>query len=84
VRCRIKETKTSSGWRTVPLYKSAQEAITSQLSLKPNTDGYVFFDPKHNRRWAGDQVIRKRVWMKAIERSRVKYRNPYQTRHTYA
>jgi integrase len=84
VRGRIKETKTSSGWRTVPLSISAQEALGSQLSLNTNTDGYVFFDPKHNRRWASDQIIRKRVWMKAIESSGVEYRNPYQTRHTYA
>lgn len=84
VRGRIKEAKTSSGWRSVPLSKSAKIAIKSQLYFKTNSDGYVFFDPKYNARWASDQIIRKRVWMKAISNSGVEYRNPYQTRHTYA
>ncbi|WP_394168706.1 Arm DNA-binding domain-containing protein [Saccharospirillum alexandrii] len=84
VRGHIKETKTSSGWRSVPLSPSAYESLISQQFQRYNHDSFVFYDPKSMKRWGGDQIIRKRVWKKAIQASGVKYRNPYQTRHTYA
>lgn len=84
VRGRLKETKTNSGWRSVPLSEVAFETLKSQQKQSVNDDGFVFFDPKSMKRWASDQIIRKRVWKKAIKLSGVKYRNPYQTRHTYA
>ena len=31
-----------------------------------------------------DQAIRKVVWTPALQRANVKYRTPYQTRHTFA
>lgn len=81
---RIKETKTSSGLRTVPLSESAINCLIDLRSRSTNGDGFVFFDPKSNKRWKTDQFPRKRVWKPAIEKASVKYRNPYQTRHTYA
>ncbi|GGX55480.1 integrase [Saccharospirillum salsuginis] len=84
VRGRLKDTKTTSGWRSVTLSDKAVNCLRDQWSRQENQDGYVFYDPKYLRRWSDDQVIRKRVWMKAIKRSGVEYRNPYQTRHTYA
>jgi len=84
VRGFIKETKTTSGWRSVEMLPSALEAINSQKTLQLSDDGFVFYDPMTMVRWKDDQVVRKRVWKKAIRLSGVKYRNPYQTRHSYA
>jgi len=34
--------------------------------------------------WCSDVKIRDRVWIPALKEAGVRYRNPYQTRHTYA
>jgi len=34
--------------------------------------------------WKNDQAIRKIIWMPALNRAGLKYRNPYQTRHIFA
>lgn len=84
VRGLIKETKTSFGRRQVPLSIRALECLQEQKGLAESIDGYVFYDPKTKRRWKNDQFPRKRVWKSALEKAGVSYRNPYQTRHTYA
>ncbi|WP_245391747.1 tyrosine-type recombinase/integrase [Salinicola aestuarinus] len=43
------------------------------MSLNPLTG-----DP-----WTGDQAIRETVWTHALKRAGVRYRRPYQTRHTF-
>lgn len=79
----LKGTKTTAGIRTIELHPEAIDAISLQHRTE-NTPGYVFIDPKSDDRWKNDQVIRKRVWIPALKRAKVAYRNPYQTRHTYA
>jgi len=44
----------------------------------------VFQYPRTEARWTGDQAIRRTLWIPALKKAGVKYRNPYQTRHTYA
>nr|WP_309477333.1 tyrosine-type recombinase/integrase [Nitrosomonas supralitoralis] len=34
--------------------------------------------------WKSNQPIRKNVWILALKKAGIKYRNPYQTRHTFA
>lgn len=79
----IKTTKTKSGYRTVELNESSRAALESQRRANRYHD-MVFLDPLHNEPWKNDQRIRKRVWIPALERAKIKYRNPYQTRHTFA
>ena len=43
-----------------------------------------FLDPKTNKQWEGADAIRKKAWVPVLKRSGVRYRNPYQTRHTFA
>jgi len=43
-----------------------------------------FQNPRLERRWEGDQPIRKTLWTGILQNAGVRYRNPYQTRHTYA
>lgn len=80
---REKTTKTASGKRTVDLLPQAREALDNQFQY---TQGNirVFNDDKTDQPWLCDQAIRKRVWMPALKAAGIKYRNPYQTRHTFA
>lgn len=43
----------------------------------------VFLNPANGERWAGDKPIRQR-WQQLLLAAGVRYRNPYQTRHTFA
>jgi len=80
---REKDTKTKSGKRTVDLQSEALKALEAQKKHCKLSDR-VFLDPKTDKRWHSDQPIRKRVWIPALKAAGVEYRNPYQTRHTYA
>jgi integrase len=77
-------TKTASGRRSVKLLKPAMEALKAQKAHTFLADIEVFQNPRTLERWAGDGPIRKTMWMPAMKKSGVRYRRPYQTRHTYA
>ena len=80
---REKTTKTASGHRTINLNEHSATALRSQFGFTEKKLR-VFNDPKTNLPWANDQIIRKRVWKSALNTAGVEYRNPYQTRHTFA
>jgi integrase len=83
VRGITKQTKTAAGMRQVTLQPQAAEALQGQFKLT-GPSGTVFHDSRNNQPWKSDQTIRKTVWTPALERAGLKYRNPYQTRHTFA
>lgn len=77
--------KTTAGARTIDLLPRAIEALKTQKAqsyLHPS--GRVFLNPRTGDPWTGDQAIRKTLWAHALKRAGVRYRRPYQTRHTYA
>lgn len=78
----LKTTKTDKQ-RWVNLLPPAKAAIERQLELFKAPGGWVFPNPFTRRRWANDAKITRR-WTKALRRAGVRYRRPYQTRHTYA
>ena len=47
-------------------------------------DGWVFPDPKTGERWVDDWTPREMYWRPTLKRLGIRYRSPYQTRHTYA
>ncbi|MBW9245020.1 Arm DNA-binding domain-containing protein [Pseudomonas paracarnis] len=77
-------TKTAAGRRSVKLLKPAMEALKAQKSHTFLADAEVFQNPRTLDRWAGDGPIRKTMWVPAMKKAGVRYRRPYQTRHTYA
>jgi integrase len=83
VHGRIKGPKTSAGNRHVDLQQEAIVALGDQQKFSGATN-YVFLDPLSSLRWKDDQAIRKRVWIPTLKKAGVAYREPYQTRHTYA
>lgn len=77
-------TKTVSGKRSVKLLGPALEALNAQKAFTFLAGEEVFQNPRTLERWAGDGPIRKTMWVHALRKSGVRYRRPYQTRHTYA
>ena len=77
-------TKTAAGRRTVKLLRPAMEALKAQKPHTYQADSEVFQNPRTLERWAGDGPIRKTMWVPAMKKAGVRYRRPYQTRHTYA
>jgi integrase len=61
---------------------SVEEALRQQLEETKDQGRYVFSNvdggPLHR------DNMRNRVWNEAIRRAELKYRHPYQTRHTFA
>lgn len=79
-----KTTKTKAGEREVKLFPPAINALLSQKSFTFLAGKQIFHNPRTNARWDSDAQLRKTAWMPALKKAGVVYRNPYQTRHTYA
>jgi integrase len=80
----IKQPKTHAGKREVLLLPYAREALERQKEFTFSIGGRIFHNPRTNTPWEIDNQIRGTGWLPAIKAAGVPYRNPYQTRHTYA
>jgi len=79
----VETTKTPAGRREVKLLPPAIEALNAQKALTYLAGENIFQSPKAKKRWTGDKQIWD-IWQRTIKRAKVRYRVPYQTRHTYA
>ncbi|WP_152032906.1 Arm DNA-binding domain-containing protein [Mariprofundus sp. EBB-1] len=84
VRGELKYPKTSAGKREVMLFPQALEALENQKQFSFKKGKQIFHNPETNKPWSSDVKVRHPLWTNAIKASGVRYRNPYQTRHTYA
>lgn len=75
--------KTEASLRTIDLRAGALAALKAQQAHTKIGGGLVFLNPTYQARWTGDKPIRGR-WEKILLLAGVRYRNPYQTRHTFA
>lgn len=80
---KIKGPKTEAGIRMVDLNADALRATEAQKLICGDSDR-LWLNPRTNEPWTTDSQLRKTLWMPLIKRSGVRYRNPYQARHTYA
>ncbi len=78
-----KQPKTKSGIRKVVMLPKAKEALQSQFGFTGQLNDFVFHNPNTNKRWLDAGKIR-RAWKVVLESAGVRYRYPYQTRHSYA
>lgn len=69
--------------RWVDLTEPAMHALLAQFEITGHLGRWVFHNPRINDRWQNTERIRQ-VWMAALNRAGVRYRKPYQARHTYA
>lgn len=84
--------KTKAGKRKVPLDSQAIIALKQQRLLSKNIDGFVFTKTRSTRvqfpngelNRINPDSFRKHRWGKILERAKVRYRYPYQMRHTFA
>lgn len=80
----IDRTKTHKG-RHVRLNSRAMavlKAMKAHTFMLPG--GWVFVDPRTGERWADDEGPRENFWRPTLKRLGIRYRSPYETRHTYA
>lgn len=77
-------TKTYSSRRMIELLPPALEALKAQKTHTYLAGKEVFHNPRTDEPWRGDAPIRKTLWIPALKKAGVRYRNPYQTRHTFA
>jgi len=80
----LKTTKTPTGNRKLLLLPPAFEALKLQKKHTFSQKGRVFYNPKTNEPWLNGDQIYNTAWSPTIKSAKVKYRNPYQTRHTFA
>lgn len=80
----IKGTKTKAGTRKVELNDVAMAVLANQKTFTFMKDATIFEDPKTNKPWASADAIRKKAWVPTLRKAGIRYRNPYQTRHTFA
>ncbi len=76
-------TKTDKSTRTLKLLPPALTIIRDQQRYTYEKGKEVFQNPYDMERWAGDQPIRKK-WTIILKHAKVRYRRPYQLRHTFA
>lgn len=84
VRKITKVPKTKSGEREVKLLEQALAALYAQRHFTFLAKKRIFHNPKTNSPWETDGQIRKTAWIPILKAANIPYRNPYQTRHTYA
>jgi len=77
-------TKTKSSERTLDIQDKALEALLAQKIYTFKKEGFIFHNPRTNQPWEGDQPIRRTLWIPALRKANIRYRKPYQTRHTFA
>lgn len=71
--------------RQVQLNSRALEFLKDQKAatfLKP--EGWIFTDPRTGLRFTDDEPPRELYWRPCLKRLGIRYRSPYDTRHTYA
>jgi integrase len=84
VRGQIKAPKTKAGRRTVQLLQPALDALLEQRQHTQLLGEEVFMNPRTGEPWEHDGPIRKTAWQPTLRKAEVRYRYPYQTRHTFA
>ena len=73
-------TKTAAGQRTIAITQELADLL--EIEMDKHDEEYVFVNDQ-GKRWNADS-FRKHRWSKIIERAGVRYRYPYQLRHTFA
>lgn len=83
VRLKRKTTKTNV-IRDVRLPSPAREALAAQKAHTFLKGQEVFQDPRYLDAWPKEQPFRRVFWAPMLKSLGIRYRRPYQCRHTYA
>lgn len=80
----IKGPKTESGNRSVLLLSPARKALKAQRQHTYFAGQAVFHNPRTNAPWRSNKAFPEHYWKPLLRKAEVRYRQPYQLRHTYA
>ena len=70
--------------RIVKLNSRALAALQAQRQYTQMADGPVFTDPRYGTPWDEERAFRRSFWTPTLKLLGIRYRRPYQMRHTYA
>lgn len=76
-------TKTDSA-RDVIMNSRAHAAFTRQAKHTRMLGEYVWHDPRYGTPWVDERAFRRSYWTPSLKRLGIRYRRPYNMRHTYA
>jgi integrase len=76
-------TKTNTA-RTVRLNSRAKEALQRQRAFTQTAGAEVFQDPRYGTPWIDERAFRRSYWTPTLKILGIRYRRPYNMRHTYA
>ena len=79
----IKRPKTKAGVRQVKLFPDALQALEAQKDHTLLVGDQIFNNPNTKETWNGDGAIREHFKV-ICKKAKVRYRRPYQLRHSYA
>lgn len=70
--------------RTVLLNSRALAALARQKVHTFLAGGHVFLDPRYGTPWSEERAFRRSFWEPGLKRLVIRYRRPYNMRHSYA
>lgn len=83
VRGEIKSRTKTNTTRTVSLNSRAEAALKRQR-LHTGLGEFVFNDPRYDQPWTDERALRRSYWKPALRGLGIRYRRPYNLRHSYA
>jgi len=75
--------KTAAGYRNVKLLPEAINALNDQKNHTYLEGKEIFQNPVMKARWSSDKIYRDH-WITILKKAGVRYRYPYQARHSFA
>jgi integrase len=75
--------KTLASYRSIKLLPDALAALSDQKQYTYERHQHIFNNPNTNEPWSSPKVYREN-WVRIMSKTDLKYRYPYQTRHTFA
>lgn len=70
--------------RDVLLNSRALAALTRQRKHTQVAGAHVWLDPRYGTPWLEERAFRRSYWTPTLKRLGIRYRRPYNMRHTYA
>lgn len=83
VNGKLHRPKTKSSVRELVLLDKAYDAVINQMKFTKQKSKFIFNNPNTKAMWLSTDAFRKH-WVKILNVIKIKYRNPYQMRHTFA
>lgn len=84
VRGEEKDTTKTHVARQVALNSRALAAMQRQAKHTRMAGEHVFLDPRYGTPWTEERAYRRSYWTPALKALGIRYRQPYNTRHTFA